>query len=214
MTKKILSRDNIINAAYDYADNHGIDSLSMRKLAALLGVKAMSLYNHLRNKDDIIDCLVDKVISEIALPDVNQNWKKAMKNRAVSAHTVLLKHEWATLPIISRINVGQAMLTYFDRSLTCLRNAGFSLIEADYAINTFDSYIYGFTMIKLNFPIAEPDYAEAARDADKIIPRSSCPSLLELSQLVKERTYNGIQDFSFGLDFILEGLDRLLNKMK
>ena len=94
--------------------------------------------------------------------------------------------------------------------LVCLKNAGFSLIEADYAINAFDSYIYGFTLFKMNFPIAESDYAEAARAADELIPRSSYPALHDLSQLVKERIYDGIQDFNFGLNFILEGLNKLL----
>ena len=82
---------------------YGIDSLSMRKLGGLLGVKAMSLYNHMPNKDSIINCLIDKVISEIALPDVKGNWKNEMKKRAVSAHNTLLKHAWATIPLVSRI---------------------------------------------------------------------------------------------------------------
>jgi AcrR family transcriptional regulator len=207
-----LTKEKIINEAYNYADTHGIDSLSMRILANLLGGKAMSLYNHINNKDTIIDCLIDRVISEIAVPVIGDDWKRAMKKRAVSAHNVLLKHPWATLPMVSRIKTGPAMLTFFDQSLACLHNAGFSLVEADHAINVFDSYIYGFTLIKLNFPIAESDYAKEAKDFESYIPFDIYPSMSGLSKMIIEKTYNGIQDFNFGLEFIIDGLEKSLNE--
>lgn len=208
--KKALTRERIIQVSYDYADKYGIEALSMRNIAESLGVKAMSLYNHVQNKEEIIDGLVDRVISEIPVPDAHQDWKEAMEARATSTYNVLLKHRWALLPLVGRKNIGPAMLVYFDRSLACLHNAGFSLIEADYALNAIDSYTYGFTHIQMNFPIAEPEYADTAKDHLDLIPQSDFPALYELSRLVIEQTYNGVPDFHFGLKFILDGLERIV----
>jgi len=208
--KQPLTKERIIQASYDYADRHGIEALSMRAIADSLNVKAMSLYNHVQNKEEILDALIDKVISEITVPDIHQNWRTALEARAHSTYQVLLKHRWVLLPITARKNSGPAMLIYFDRSLSCLHNSGFSLIEADYALNAIDSYTYGFVHIQTNFPIDEPQYAETAQEHLDLIPRADYPALHDLSRLVIEQTYNGVPDFQFGLEFILGGLEKLL----
>lgn len=209
-----LTREKIIDAAYTYADSHGIDSLSMRTLADLVNVKAMSLYNHVKNKDDVIDALVDKVVSEIKLPDPEKNWKEEVKKLAVSTHKVLLQHRWITPPLVSRMNIGPAKLTYYERSLAILNKAGFSLPEADSALNAIESFVFGFTLIKLNFPIDEADFAEAAQEGQTLLPRNLYPAMHDLSQMVMNGTYDGIQDFNFGLDFILSGLEKNLLREK
>ena len=201
-----LSKALIIQAAYDFVKDYGVESLSMRKLGDILNVKAMSLYNHIRNKEEIIDELTDMVIAQIALPDESKNWRNEMRKRAFSAHRVLLDNKWAVMPVVSRLKSGPGMFAYFDRTLACLRSAGFSLIQADYAINVMDSHIFGFTIIQMNFPIAEKDYAKAAKEALPYISKATYPALHELTQLIKGRKYRGIQDFAFGLDFILDGL--------
>src|SRR4028119_1439853 len=121
-----LSRERVLRAAVCLADEGGIESLSMRKLAQDLGVKAMSLYNHVANKDDLLDGIVDIVVSEIEVPNLGVDWKTAMRGRAMSAHEVLLRHPWSTMPLVSRVNVGPAMLRYVDATRGCLRGAGFA----------------------------------------------------------------------------------------
>ena len=204
-----LSREKILRKAFKFADKNGIDALSMRNLANLLNIKAMSLYNHVQNKDDIIDSIVDMVISEIIF-DPKQNWQEAMTERALSAHQVLVHHKWATLPIVSRINKGPYLLNYVEKTLACLTHAGFTITEADQVINVMDSYIYGFTLIKINFPIAESDYAEAAKEGEQLFPKTQFPMLYDLSCLIRDGKYNGLQDFEFGFDFILSGLEKIL----
>ena len=120
-----LSRERVFLAALRLADAEGLEALSMRNLAQELGVKAMSLYNHIKNKDDLIDAIVDIVVGEIEVPDFKLDWKTAMRQRAISAHEVLLRHPWATMPIVSRINVGPAMLRYVNATLGCLHEADF-----------------------------------------------------------------------------------------
>ena len=203
-----LSRERVLRAAVRLADEGGIESLSMRKLAQDLGVKAMSLYNHVANKDDLLDGIVDIVVSEIEVPNLGVDWKTAMRRRAMSAHEVLLRHPWSTMPLVSRVNVGPAMLRYVDATLGCLREAGFSLEMADRAWNAIDSHIYGFTLQELNFPFETEEYSEAAKNGLSLIPADKYPYLNRLTHDVIEGRYDGIHDFEFGLELILNGLDR------
>jgi AcrR family transcriptional regulator len=202
-----LTRERILSAAIDLADKDGIELLSMRKLAQEMGVKAMSLYNHVTNKDDILDNIVDIVVSEIELPKIGGDWRDEMRRRAISAHEILLRHPWAAMALMSRMNVGSAMLKYIDMTLGCLCEAGFSCEMADHAKNVIDSYIYGFTLQELNFPINESDYSEAAVQGLPIIPADKYPYLNKLAHQVIERSYDGIHDFGFGLELILNGLE-------
>ena len=204
-----LSRERILRAALDLADKEGIESLSMRKLAQELGVQAMSLYNYVTNKDDLLDGIVDITIGEIEVPTLTTDWKTAMRRRANSAHKVLLRHPWSTLEIVSRVNVGLANMRYVDATLGCLREAGFSFEMADRAWNTIDSHIYGFTLQELKFPFAPTEYSQAAKDGFALIPVHEYPYLNQLTRHVIEGKYNGIHDFEFGLEIILNGLDRL-----
>ncbi len=207
-----LSRDLVLLKAIQLADDGGIDALSMRKLAEALGVKAMSLYNHVKNKDDLIDSMVDQVVREMALPNSDANWKAAMRERAVSTHDVLLHHPWATMPLVSRVNVGPAMLRRIEATLGCLQAAGFSLPMADHAWNAMDSHIYGFTLQALNFPFENTEYAAAAANYIEMIPPETYPHMNQLTHLVMGGEYNGLHDFEFGLSLVLDGLERLLNQ--
>ena len=138
-----LSKERVLQAAIRLADKIGIASLSMRRLGQELGVEAMSLYKHVANKDDVLDGIVDIVASEIELPSIGGDWKKSMRRRASSAHEILLRHPWATMLIVSRANVGPAMLRYVDATIGCLREAGFSYVMADHAWNAIDSQSTG-----------------------------------------------------------------------
>jgi len=204
-----LSTERVLHAAVNLADEIGIASLSMRKLGQELGVKAMSLYKHVANKDEILDGIVDIVASEIDLPAVGGDWKAAMRRRAISAHEVLLRHPWATLLIVSRANVGPAMLRYVDATIGCLRKAGFSYAMADHAWNAVDSHVYGFTLQKLNFPFEPDEYAKVAKAYLPMIPAEQYPYLNGLSREVISGHHDGLHDFEFGLDLILDGLERL-----
>jgi AcrR family transcriptional regulator len=203
-----LSRERVLLTALRLADEGGIEALSMRKLALELGVKAMSLYNHVDSKDDILNGIVDLVIGEIELPKLSLDWKTAMRRRAISAHRVLVSHPWATIAIMSRVNVGSAMLRYVDATLGCLREAGFSFEMADHAWNAIDSHIYGFTLQELHFPFEAGEYAEMAQKFISFIPSDKYPYLNQLTHCIIEGRYSGLHDFELGLELILNGLDR------
>jgi AcrR family transcriptional regulator len=207
-----LSRERVLCAALRLADAEGIESLSMRKLAQELGVQAMSLYNHVANKDDMLDGIVDIVVSEIEVPSLETDWQTAMRRRATSAHGVLLRHPWATMPLVSRVNVGPAMLRYVNATLGCLCEAGFSLAMADQVWNAMDSHIYGFTLQELNFPFEAAEYSAAAAQGLALIPADKYPYLNRLTHDVIEGRYDGLHDFEFGLELILNSLDQFRHK--
>jgi len=210
MKKTPLSRERVLGCALAMADEDGLDGLSMRKLADRLGVKAMSLYNHVANKDEIIDGLVEMVVAEMGLPDSSQPWRQAMEERAVRAHDVLMRHPWATHGFMSRVNAGPAMLAYVNATLGCLHEAGFSLPVADHAWNAMDNHIYGFTLQALNFPFSADEYAEVAKQYLPMINSDELPYLHQLTALVSRKQHKGVHDFRLGLGFILDGLASLL----
>ncbi len=204
-----LSRAKILAAALRLADKGGIESLSMRKLARTLRVEAMSLYNHVADKEDILAALIDLVVGEIELPLRGGDWKKAMRERGRSAHSVLLGHHWATMLFVSRLNVGPNMLRYVDATIGCLREAGFSYPMADHAWTTLDAYIYGFTIQKRNFPLDPTQYVAAATGFLHLIPAEHFPYLNGMSQEVIAGRHDGLHQLEFGLELILDGLETM-----
>lgn len=179
----------------------------MRALARELGVEAMSLYNHIRNKDDLLEAVVDTVVGRIDLPGTGSNWQNEMRRRAHSMRTVFLAHPWASPLIVGRINVGPNMLTFIDATLGCLRAAGFSYVQADHAMNALDSQIYGFHLLERSFPVQPENYAEAARTYLPLIDADRYPHFCALGTLVAEGSYDGVNQMAFGLDLLLEAIE-------
>ena len=206
-----LSTDRVLRAALTLADAADTEALTMRRLGQELGVEAMSLYKHVANKDAILDGIVDLVVGEIARPRPGDGWKAAMHRRGVSAHEVLMRHRWVCPLLMSRINTGPAMLAYVDSTLGTLRAAGFSIELADHAWNAMDSHIYGHTMQRLLSPIEPQRYGEVAQEHLPMLRPDTLPHMAELGLHVAEGRYDGIVDVTFGLDIILDGLERLLD---
>ena len=209
MPRTALSTQRVLETAVTLADDIGIAALSMRKLGETLGVEAMALYRHVANKDAILDGIVDIVAGEFEVPGIGGNWKASMRRRSISAHQALVRHPWATMLIVSRVNVGPAMLRYVDATIGCLVEAGFSYPAADHAWNAIDSYVYGFTLQKLNFPFEPQEYAQAAAGFLHMIPADRFPHLNRMSRQVIDGQHDGLHNIEFGLDLILDGLDKL-----
>jgi AcrR family transcriptional regulator len=198
-----------LRRALRIADKQGLAALSMRKLAQELGVEAMSLYHHVKNKDEILDGLLEVVVREIEVPAIGGDWREAMRRRARSAHKVLMAHPWATMLLMSRVNIGPAMMRYVDATLGCLRESGFSYAHADYAWNAIDSFIYGYTLQQLNFPFEPDEYSSAAAAFLPELPAETYPHFVGLSAEVAAGRHDGVHSLEFGLDLLLDGLERL-----
>lgn len=210
--RALLSPEKVFAAALRIADKQGLEALTMRSLARALKVEAMSLYNHVPGKEPLIDGLVELVVGEIELATLGGDWRAAMRRRAISMHEVLMRHPWATIPLVSRINVGPNMLRAIDRTVGCLREAGFSWAMADHAWNTLDAFTYGFTLQRINFPLEPAQYADAAKQFLPMIPAAQFPYMNGLSQEIIARRHDGLQHLELGLDLLLDGLEALRRK--
>jgi AcrR family transcriptional regulator len=205
-----LSRERVLRTAVASADESGIGSLTMRKLGEALGVEAMSLYNHVANKDELLDGMVDLVFGEIETPAAGASWKAAMRERAVSAREVLSRHRWAIGLMESRTSPGPATLRHHDAVIGSLRGAGFSVEMAAHAFSVLDSYIYGFALQEASLPFhSVEETAEVAEMILARLPRDEYPHLTELTvEHVLRPGYDYGNEFEFGLDLILDGLER------
>jgi len=208
-----LSRDRILAVAMEIADERGVGAVTMREVASRLGVEAMSLYNHVANKDDILDGMVDLVAKQFDLPEDVDDWREAMRRRALSAHEVFGRHPWAPMLFDSRGSSGPSGLRYFDWVLGTLMRAGFSIDDAPRAFSLLDSYIYGFGIEQFNFSSggdATPE--ERAEAVLAYIPAEEYPYLHQMASHAMETGYDAAADFEFGLEIILDGLERMLGE--
>jgi AcrR family transcriptional regulator len=203
-----LNRDRVLRAAVALADQGGISSLSMRKLGEALGVEAMSLYNHVASKSDLLDGMIDIVFGEIDLPDLDGGWRAAMRRRAISARKVLRRHPWAIGLMESRTSPGPATLRHHDAVLGSLRRGGFSLELTAHAYSLLDSYIYGFALQEAGLPFGTGE--EAARVAEEISAQFASgeyPYLTEIAMAhVVQPGYDYADEFETGLELILDTL--------
>ena len=205
-----LSRDRIVRTAAAFADDHGLEALSMRKLGEAAGVEAMSLYNHIASKEDLLDGMIDLVFSEIELPAAAEGWKNAMRRRAISVRTVLSRHRWAVGLMESRTSPGPATLLHHDAVLGCLRDAGFSLELAAHAYAALDSYIYGFALQERGLPF---DTAEETAALAQVMlaqfPADTYPHLAEFTfGHILQPGYDFGSEYEYGLGLILDGLEK------
>ena len=204
-----LNRERVLRAAIVLADAGGIEALTMRRLGQDLGVEAMSLYNHVAGKDDILDGITDLVFSEIAVPPDRADWKNAMRLRAISARKALLRHPWASSLMQPRTKPGPATLRHHDSVIGTLREASFTIEMAAHAFSVIDSYIYGFAQQQQNLTYnASEEAAQVAEGILQQIPADEYPYLAELiTEHAMKPGYDYADEFEFGLDLILNGLE-------
>ncbi|MDP9848766.1 TetR/AcrR family transcriptional regulator C-terminal domain-containing protein [Streptosporangium lutulentum] len=214
-----LSRERVLRAAVDVADEGGIESLTMRRLAEVLGAEAMSLYYHVANKDKVLDGIVDviaeeinDVVDRIDVPSKGADWKKAMRQRILSARAVLLRHPWAPGVLPSRATTSPAIVQYFDALVGLMRDGGFSYDLAHHALHALGSRALGFTQELF-------DPGDGTGDQDPAALESMADRLPHLVGMLAEVAHDDPDstlgwcddqtEFEFGLDLILDGLDRM-----
>lgn len=207
-TREPLSRERVLRAALALADAQGLAALSMRRLGQALGVEAMSLYNHVANKDAILDGIVEQVLAEIDLPRPGEAWRVAMKRRASSAREVFSRHPWAIGLLEARTaNSSPNRLGYYDAVLGCLRQAGFSPRLAMRAFSILDSYTYGFILQELNLPFDDRESLDAVGSDLLHQMAERYPHLAEVTLAAMQTGYDHAVEFDFGLDLVLDALE-------
>ncbi|MDN3240393.1 TetR/AcrR family transcriptional regulator [Glycomyces tritici] len=207
--RNTLSRAKVVTAAVAMADASDGKVPSTRKLAERLGVQAMALYHHFRNKDALLDGMVDFVFAEVELPAEGDDWKPAMRRRAASMREALIRHPWAIAIMDSRANPGPATLRHHDAVIGCLRAGEFTIAGAAHAFSLLDSYVYGFVVQELALPLDSPEeIQESAESVLALAPPEKFPHLTEMAvEHAMKPGYAYADEFWIGLDLILDGLE-------
>ena len=206
-----LTRERLIEGAIAVADAGGLGALTIRSLADALGVKPMTPYHHVANKEEILGGMIDAVFSEIALPPADAGWRPAIRERALSARQVLRRHPWATGLMDSRRSPGPATLRHHEAVIGTLRRGGFPVQMVGHAYSLLDSYTYGFAVQEAALPMDADDAPAMVEAFLEQLDPVEYPNLAELATEFAAR--NGDQDtdeFEVGLDLVLDSLERLL----
>jgi len=205
-----LSRERVLHAAIAVADTAGVRALTIRTLAAELGVTPMSVYYYVANKSEILDGIVDVVFSEIELPPGDGDWRSEIRRRAVSARRVLARHPWVIGLLESRKTPGPATLRHHDAMIGTLRAAGFSVEMTAHAYALLDSYVYGFTLQEAALPFDGPETVpDVAEPIMQRFPDGEYPHLVEMAtEYILQPGYDFGNEFEFGLNVILDALTR------
>ena len=207
-----LSRERVLDAAIRLADAGGLESLSMRKLGHELGVEAMAIYYHFANKERVLDGIVDLVFGEIELPVAGADWKTAMRWRAISVRDAMARHRWAIGMMESRVNPGPANLRHHEAVIASLLAGGFDMTMAAHAYALLDGYIYGFALTHMNLPFGTADEAAAvAQSMVQPFEPGAFPNLVAMIEHAMQPGYDYGSEFGYGLDLILDGLERVRN---
>ncbi len=207
-----LSRDRILATAVRLADREGIEALSMRKLAQQLGVDPMSLYNHVRDKGDLLDGVVDVVVGEIEPVAGGPDWRSSLRATILAARRTMLLHPWAARVIESRADPSPSTLRHMEHVMEIVRGGGFSLELAHHALHVLGSRVLGFSQDLFD----DSDDGRPDPEAAAMLARQLAVSHPRLGELAAAATHEGglggcddDVEFEFGLDLILDGLDRL-----
>ncbi len=204
-----VTRERVLDAAFSLADESGLQAVSMRRIGKQLGVEGMALYNHVRDKDDILDGIVERVLTDIPLPSTGEDWRESMRARAEAARSVFLRHPWAVGLLETRsTDSSPARLQYFDAVLACLRAAGFDATLAMRAFSVLDSFIYGAILQEVSLPFDTPDSLEAIGDDLLEQMGGAYPHLTEATVRAMEEGWSHTDQFRFGLDLVLEALEQ------
>ena len=207
-----LSRERVLRGAIAVADAGGIGSLTIRSLAKELGVKPMSVYHHVANKEEILDGIVDIVFSEIDRPSVGGDWRSELTRRAHSARRVLRLHPWAILLLESRTSPGPATLGHHDAVLGTLLAAGFSVEMTAHAYALLDAFVYGFALQEASLPFEGPDgVSDVAEPIMELMSGGEYPHLVEMATtFYVQPGYDFGNEFEFALTLILDALARAI----
>ncbi len=209
-----LTRERVVERGVALADAGGFSSLSMRNLAEELDAGTMALYRHVANKEDLLDGMVDVVFGEMYPPAIGGDWKRELRERGTSARAALKAHPWAVGLMETRMHPGPASATHHNATMGCLREAGFPFREAVHAYSLLDSYTYGFALQEQTIPFETP--GESADMAEITVGEQggAYPYLDEVVVELEKRGYDYTEEFEFGLDFILDGLERFRRKSR
>jgi AcrR family transcriptional regulator len=205
-----LSRDRILATALGLADTAGVDALTMRRLGDELGFEAMSLYRHVANKNDLLDGMLDLVLTEWQLPDADVDWIEAIRPSAISVHDALRRHRWSAQLLMTGSHIRPARLRYMNELLATLGRAGFDAETTYHVYHLLDGFIFGFSLWEIAYTTIPLD-DEGVTNLMQSIPWDDYPHLTQhRDQHLTDGPHREVKAFEVGLDLLLDGLAQRL----
>lgn len=221
LSRPKLTRESIFSTALALANQNGIQAVSMRQIADALNVKAMSLYKHVEDKDDVLDGMIELIVSQMTLPDLNLDWKKALHERALSERKVLNKYSWVVTLFESKSGTGVIRLGHQNHMIGILRKSGFPIELAFNAMIAFTGYIYGFVILEHSWSAKPKERAKTVKKAKQMITPADYPHVFEMVSYATSKNKKTAADasahpvdFEFGLNLILDGFEKLLVQVR
>lgn len=206
-TRATLSRERVVEAAVEFADKHGVAELSMRKLAATLDVEAMSLYNHVKDKGDLLDGMIDHVFTSIRIPDGGLGWQDQVRLIGQAAMDRFAAHPWVSTLLMQRGNFGPGALAFMNHVIGILFEAGFEEEDVHHAWQMLASHTMGYSFQSSGGPgVQEKDYSGFEEDLPRLA--ASFPYVVRLAPFLIECSWDG--EYMFGLEIIIDGLESRL----
>jgi len=206
MDRPTLTRARVLSAAIELADEQGVEALSMRTLGARLGVEAMSLYNHVANKDDVLSGMTDLVWAQIDLAPAASDWRDAVRTICISVHHAFLRHPWSCR--LHGTSAGVSRLRYIDRTLMHMRTGGFSADVAYHAHHLLDGFILGYTLQMIDYSAGDKGASDAVQELIASVADEMPYFMEHFAQ--HSAPVEDLPGFEIGLDQILDGLERQL----
>ncbi|WP_425843461.1 TetR/AcrR family transcriptional regulator [Agrococcus sp. TSP3-2-1] len=209
-TAKGLSRERVVEAAVAVADRAGLAGVSMRSVGRELGVEAMSLYHHIASKRALLDALGDWLMVQVERPSADVPWREGIRARCHSLRAVMRDHAWGPTLVESRRSPGAALLGHLESVLECLHRGGFPVRLAAHAFSVLDAYVYGFVLTEQSLPF-EPGGGVDDLAIELALPADAYPRMTALIEhAIVGRSYDYGDEFSYGLELVLDGLEARL----
>jgi len=208
--RRSLSRERVLRAGLEITETSGLEALSMRRLAEALGVQVMTLYYWVASKDDLLDGIVDLVLAEFVIPEGRADWKARLRASILSAHEALERHPWACPFLMSPRRIRPARLEFIEAILRQLSDAGLSAELVDHAYHALDSHLLGSTLWEAGYSVETAQVREEAQAALLELVLATYPAIAaHVAYHGRPRHAGEVDDFEFGLDLILDGVERL-----
>jgi AcrR family transcriptional regulator len=205
-----LNRERILQAALELVDEQGLEALTMRRLGQRLGFEAMSLYNYVANKEELVDGMLALVLAEAEIPPTAEDWASAVRETAISVHDALRRHPWSARELLAYGRVRPARLRYMESLLAQLREGGLPAETTYVAYHVLDAHIFGFSLWEGSHSFTEDQVEELTAIFEKVITPEEFPYLREHGQQhYDEGPHHDTNSFELGLDLIIDGLKKM-----
>jgi AcrR family transcriptional regulator len=211
-----LTRERVIEAALGVMDSEGLDAVTMRRIGRELGVEAMSLYNHVADKDDVLTGIVEHVMTEFDPPASRGDWREDARNAARAWRGILARHPNVMTVMAERRKplTNPSSVRPMDAAIGVLREAGLDVLDAAQTFHAFGAYIMGFVMMEQGMMLGhgegDEEHLQMHAEFAQMVEAGELPYLNEALPALHECAPDA--QFEYGLEILIDGIASCLGR--